>query len=599
MKLINQILRQPVHATFGRTANGVGAGVFISDAQAQFDTLADLALSSVRSDADLVATLGHTSVGDNGGALYRRVLAEPGHGGKIQSADGAWFELVPAPGGVLPEQFGARGDGATDDTAAIQAAVNFASQVQAHSVRLRAVHYVADTVLCYHDATLNPGYNSSARHAKVRLVGAGTVDISFLRVGRLDFGTVLEFTGAGLIVSSDSAGHDGGNYPARKFHAEGITFVASNTGYVIELASCPEAHILDCAVLQQNPAGGGIYFHSSWYGKIENSFIMNNQPNPTGVGLHCGTSIFAGLFTVEKSLIDGFRDCVEWSGGTFVNVLFRDTAIQNAGRYSMHATGGELRHLTLDNCYFEGVSRTSDIKASDNEICHLTLREGFFLAGSQTTSHVSGPIIDLPRVESVDIANAHVFRPWQTFCNIGAANNGQSIGEARGCSFIHDNTGAIAGSVFLFTGRLPVLRDNTWSGMHTGLYASGAIRLHDPAISNPMVLHDKQSNTLSIGRLALGAVTVEAGLSGTYNVGGGTNRVVYDLTNIVASSVTLPTGATVPDGRAFLIGNNAASVAALNVRNSADNSLVLSLAPGQGAWFVLDRGTDRYLAFRS
>ena len=49
---------------------------------------------------------GYAAVGDGGNAYFKRVVAEPVHAGKVQSADGAWFELVPGEC-VKPEQFGA------------------------------------------------------------------------------------------------------------------------------------------------------------------------------------------------------------------------------------------------------------------------------------------------------------------------------------------------------------------------------------------------------------------------------------------------------------------------------------------------------------
>ena len=55
-------------------------------------------------------------------------VSQPTHAGKIQSADGAWWELQSENGGYAVNQFGATGDGVTDDFTAvndcIQAAVD-------------------------------------------------------------------------------------------------------------------------------------------------------------------------------------------------------------------------------------------------------------------------------------------------------------------------------------------------------------------------------------------------------------------------------------------------------------------------------------------
>lgn len=55
-----------------------------------------LAGARIPAPVQYVRTAGYAEVGDGGGALYRRVAFEPGHGGKVQSADGAWWEIAEA-----------------------------------------------------------------------------------------------------------------------------------------------------------------------------------------------------------------------------------------------------------------------------------------------------------------------------------------------------------------------------------------------------------------------------------------------------------------------------------------------------------------------
>ncbi len=56
-------------------------------------TVGDLAATLVPVSADTVHLLAFSEVGDGGEANYVRVAAEPSHAGKVQSADGAWWEL--------------------------------------------------------------------------------------------------------------------------------------------------------------------------------------------------------------------------------------------------------------------------------------------------------------------------------------------------------------------------------------------------------------------------------------------------------------------------------------------------------------------------
>lgn len=82
-------------------------------------THADIAATTVPATRTFLRTAGHTTVGDGGDALYRKVSTEPAHEGKAQSADGAWWSLVYSDE-LRPQQFGARGDNSTDSTAAFQ-----------------------------------------------------------------------------------------------------------------------------------------------------------------------------------------------------------------------------------------------------------------------------------------------------------------------------------------------------------------------------------------------------------------------------------------------------------------------------------------------
>jgi len=69
-----------------------------------------------------ILTNGYYTPGDGGGALYKRVGAEPSHAGKFQSLDGAWFEIVDT-GELTVTQFGVRDN--TDDTTNMQGALDW------------------------------------------------------------------------------------------------------------------------------------------------------------------------------------------------------------------------------------------------------------------------------------------------------------------------------------------------------------------------------------------------------------------------------------------------------------------------------------------
>lgn len=73
-----------------------------------FDTVLSVEAANIPSLVNYVRTAGYYTVGDGGGALYKRVSGQPSHAGKVQSADGAWWEL--AASRLSPRMFGAKGD---------------------------------------------------------------------------------------------------------------------------------------------------------------------------------------------------------------------------------------------------------------------------------------------------------------------------------------------------------------------------------------------------------------------------------------------------------------------------------------------------------
>lgn len=75
-------------------------------ADKSYDSVAIVASSNVPSFANATRINGYHNAGDGGGALYKKVSSEPAHAGKVQSADGAWWEISETT--IAPEMFGAK-----------------------------------------------------------------------------------------------------------------------------------------------------------------------------------------------------------------------------------------------------------------------------------------------------------------------------------------------------------------------------------------------------------------------------------------------------------------------------------------------------------
>ena len=103
-----------------------------------FEKRSDIGLTNITGAGTTVNYLytgGYTTAGDGGAAAYFYVASEPSHEGKVQSADGAWWEIDGA-NGVNVFQFGSTGDGVTDDAAAINNAILWADAQNAADVHI-------------------------------------------------------------------------------------------------------------------------------------------------------------------------------------------------------------------------------------------------------------------------------------------------------------------------------------------------------------------------------------------------------------------------------------------------------------------------------
>ena len=147
--------------------------------------------------------------------------------------------------------------------------------------------------------------------------------------------------------------------------------------------------MFDHCSFKQLGTGGGIIARNCWF------FLFNE------CFLHCsgsGDAIssqfvenpsvpefgnFAGLWTVSNSLIDDAANGIRWTGGAVVNLVVRDTAIQNCTSYGFYGDAGSIQTLTLDNAYFENVdySGVSFIKSDDTAIEKLYMQSCFMLGG--------------------------------------------------------------------------------------------------------------------------------------------------------------------------------------------------------------------------
>ena len=475
--------------------------------------------------------------------------------------------------------------------------------------------------------------SNSRRHGKIRFLGTGSMTVGDLKAmqrsgGSLDvdlYGTVLESTGAGLRVSAEGNGSTMAGTPVRKFHAEGITFIAENATQVIEAHGCPIFRMKDCAVKQLGEdvsgtiTGNGLYITSAWFFDVEHTVFVgpttNSYPYPAPtpnncIGIRASTYTLGGLWSYRASHIDVWTTGFKWEGGEFLNVIFRDSALQNFGDYAIHGSSGNLRQLTLDNTYFENVNvtGTSYVKGDSAVISKLVAKSCFFMSGTNSSgvagAKITGPHIDLGEPESVNLEDNRIFRPPTSFLKVnGIQSSADSVGVARNNSFFHDATDftALTTPIYMFETvsgvPLPSLENNTYSGFDNGVNASSTFRLYDTSTAELHSGVDKNTGITTIGKLSLGEPQVLTGQGSAIYPDARISTTFYDITNTTAISVFLPAGNLVPDGRVYCIKNNSSSAGDIFVKSTtATGTNIKTVAPDESAFFILDKhGANTYL----
>lgn len=123
-----------MHALLNGRVSQSAAGAAAALAVTTYDTVAAVQAATISGTVNALRTNGYYAAGDGGGALYKRVGSSPSHALKIQSADGAWWEIGEAEVNVL--QAGAPANGSSDDLAAFVAIRDRASSGEAVRIRV-------------------------------------------------------------------------------------------------------------------------------------------------------------------------------------------------------------------------------------------------------------------------------------------------------------------------------------------------------------------------------------------------------------------------------------------------------------------------------
>ncbi|MEZ0212424.1 MAG: glycosyl hydrolase family 28-related protein [Xanthobacteraceae bacterium] len=246
-----------------------------ADIAASVTDVIDLPSRVLAEMADLPAArkvarlLGYAAAGA-GGALYQRVAAEPTHSGKFRSTDralpngstdntnGGWWAL--AEERISVTMFGAVGDGVTDDTAAMQAAIDFCATVGIPVLSIPAGVWMCSGLVLKSGVTLKGEQRSGSILRKYGMGATPVVTTSSLAANN-DIGIAdLEVDGISIASIDQSLIHI--NYPGQRVTISGVTLRNGMNRWALRISGGAVPHtnlqVLGCQIV--NCPQGGLIF---------------------------------------------------------------------------------------------------------------------------------------------------------------------------------------------------------------------------------------------------------------------------------------------------------------------------------------------------
>lgn len=298
-----------------------------------FDSVADMKASTNLTNDSFAKTLGYYTVNDGGASQYKiRTKTEddtPNDGDLIAIGDSLVAELVVKGNAICANQFGATGDGVTDDTTALQLALQYASANKVKLVLNQNSTYImsgivylgSNTHLDLNGSTIqSDGDDGYFKPVLTSVLSNGYTGITNITIENGTFKNKTTFV---------------------FFHSTNITVKnvlfdnAFKRSHLFDLGGCKNVKFINCEV----------------YGNNDITDTYSNECIQTDFATQAGMPYF------EAAAYDGIpTENVTVDGCYFHKKNTDSNCIDAIGTHSHdpNLVSGDINNITVKNCTFEG-----------------------------------------------------------------------------------------------------------------------------------------------------------------------------------------------------------------------------------------------------
>lgn len=444
-------------------------------------------------DGSRCTTLGYYAAGDLGDGAYRYNLASTAtqdNGSVItpNSGTGRWLLIAK---GVDVRQFGAKGDGVTDDTVAIQTATNYAATTKTGKVYLPFGVYVVSTLYLYYDAALNPGFPATAQaQGRIALVGDGSIEKAGF-VNSVYSGTLLKSSSVTTPAIRAEATPTG----LRAIRLKDLSVQQSNNDFIISFDGAnTKVYIDDVSIYQGDNSGSAVNLSNTYLAQVNLLYIWHANELGTGTGFRCrNTTVSAGQVLLSNCSVVG------WLGvggvgyeighrtngsGTNINTVNLSSCQASTCEYGM-LVGHGCNNVNLYSPHYEANTK-ADVKVYNNAI-GVVVDGGYFAS----ISPLYGGIM------LGDATLASTAREWKAVAVRGCSFTGYTT-YCVNVDFIGSSSGALDVSANYFNGTAACVAIQLPSGASKHGVNIGA-NLYAGSITQPnQVVNYKNSEFVSL-----------------------------------------------------------------------------------------------------